>query len=215
MVSCYHKFLTYCIHNGKAERASTRIGLSPIVGFLPESCALKDELTSPLSKSSTRTIRFAALAGAMAAAFVAQPALAETMGVTATVTKNCTLSTTAVAFGSSVNVLSSTATTANGGISVTCNSGTAWAVSADKGGGGTTASITTRKMASGTNLLSYKLFTDAALSVVWGNGTEGSTIAGTGDGAAQARTIYGQIPTGQTTVPAGAYSDTVNVTVTF
>lgn len=164
-----------------------------------------------------RTIRFVALAGAMAAAFVAQPALAETMGVTATVTKNCTLSTTAVEFGSTVNVLSSTATTANGGISVTCNSGTTWKVSADKGGGGTTATITDRKMVNGTNLLTYKLFTDSARTIIWGDNTAGNgvTIDGTGNGSAQASTIYGQIPTGQTTVPAGSYSDTVNVTVTF
>ncbi len=164
---------------------------------------------------SFKPLRLAAVVAAAATIIAAQPAVAETMGVTATVTKNCNLSTNAVAFGSSVNVLSTTAVTANGGISVTCNSGTAWTVSADKGGGGTTATISTRKMVNGTNLLSYKLFTDSTLTTVWGDGTEGSTITGTGDGSAQSRTIYGQIPTGQTTVPAGSYSDTVNVTVTF
>jgi spore coat protein U-like protein len=71
-------------------------------------------------------------------------------------------------------------------------------------------------MANGANLLNYAVYTDSARSTVWGDGGAGATatIDGTGSGTAQSTTIYGRIPAGQT-VPAGSYSDTVNVTVTY
>jgi len=40
------------------------------------------------------------------------------------------------------------------------------------------------------------------------------SVHGTGTGAAVTTTVYGQVPSGQY-VAVGAYSDTVNVTVTY
>ena len=166
-----------------------------------------------------RTFRTVAFAGVAALAVAAQPAHAatttSTLSVDATVTSNCSVSTTAVSFGN-VNVLSGSNVDATGGISVTCTSGTAWAASADAGGG-TGATISDRKMTSGSNLLSYDLYTDSARTTIWGDGTtgNGSTITGTGSGSAQASTIYARVPSGQTSVPAGSYSDSVTVTVTY
>lgn len=167
----------------------------------------------------TCTLPTAVFAGVAALAVAAQPALAatttSTLSVDATVTSNCSVSTTAVSFGS-VNVLSGTNVDATGGISVTCTSGTAWAASANEGGG-TGATINDRKMTSGSNLLSYDLYTDSARTTIWGDGTtgNGSTITGTGSGSAQASTIYARVPSGQSSVPAGSYSDSVTVTVTY
>jgi spore coat protein U-like protein len=136
------------------------------------------------------------------------------VGVSATIAANCTVSTTAVAFGS-VNTLSGSAVDATGGISVACTSGTVWAASAGAGSG-TGATFASRKMTSGSDLLNYSLFTDSGRSSVWGDGTGGtSTVGNTGTGSAQPVTIYARIAAGQTSAPTGSYSDTVSVTVAY
>ena len=134
--------------------------------------------------------------------------------VNATVTANCTVSTSAVNFGS-VNTLSGSPVDATGGVTVTCTNGTGWTASSDVGSGGG-ATFASRKMASGGNLLNYTLYTDAARTNVWGDGTGSTaTVTGTGSGVAQNFTIYGRVPAGQTSAPAGSYSDTVAVTITY
>jgi spore coat protein U-like protein len=71
-------------------------------------------------------------------------------------------------------------------------------------------------MTAGGNTLDYNLFTDSDYANVWGDGSgTTSTITGTGSGSAQALTIYGRVPGGQSTVPAGSYTDLVSVTVTY
>ncbi|MBA3511577.1 spore coat U domain-containing protein [Sphingomonas sp.] len=169
--------------------------------------------------STTRTLRMLALTGAAVAAIAAQPALAAdatgSLSATATVTSNCAVTTTAVAFGN-VNVTLNANVDGTGGISVTCTNGTAWTAKANAGSG-SLATISSRKMTSGLNLLDYTLYTDSGRLTIWGDGTtgNGSTITGTGSGNAQATTIYGRIPSGQTTKPVGSYADTVTVTVSY
>lgn len=166
-----------------------------------------------------RNAIIATLAGAGAAVSLGAPTAAvagtqsSTLGVTATVTANCTVSTTAVAFGS-VNTLSGN-TDATGSVSVTCTNGSAWSAAANAGSG-TGATLASRRMSAGANTLSYTLHTDAARSSVWGDGSAGTaTVSNTGTGAAQTFTVYGRVPSGQTSVPAGSYSDTVSVTITY
>ncbi len=172
-----------------------------------------------MSNSVTRTLRLFALGGVAAAALAATPATAATttssLSVNATVTANCSVSTTAVSFGN-VNVLSGSNADATGGLSVTCTSGTAWTATADAGAG-TGASLATRKMTSGSNLLNYALYTESTRTTLWGDGgiVVAGTFTGTGNGSAQASTIYARVPSGQTSVPAGSYADTVTVTVTY
>lgn len=171
------------------------------------------------NNSSFRAVRLVALAGVALTVVVIKPAHAaettSTLDVSATVTANCVVSTTALAFGN-VDVTSGSNVDGTGGISVTCTSGTGWAASANAGSG-TGASLATRKMANGANLLNYALYTDSARTTVWGDGVGGTTgtISGTGSGSAQASTIYGRVPSGQTSLPAGSYADTVTVTVTY
>ena len=88
--------------------------------------------------------------------------------------------------------------------------------------GGTTAgsTIAQRLLAQGANTLQYNLFTTAALTQVFGDGSGTSkTVAGTGAGVATAATVtvFGQLPdnaTNQASV-AGNYTDTITVTVTY
>jgi spore coat protein U-like protein len=165
-------------------------------------------------------VRCGAAAAALTAALAAAPAFAAAdananLGVEATVTANCTVSTLPVAFGN-VDVTSGQAVQGTGSISVTCTNGSAWIAKADAGTG-SGADLTSRKMASGANLLNYSLFADSARTQLWGDGVEGATttIDDTGTGTAQTKTIYGLIPAGQTGVQAGDYADTVQVTVTY
>ena len=152
------------------------------------------------------------------AAAMSAPAHAGTassnLGVSATVSANCTVSTTAVAFGS-VDTLAGTNIDADGGISVTCTNGTSWSASAGNGTG-TGATVSSRKMKSGSNLLSYTLYTNESRTSIWGDGSSGSVqISNSGTGGAQSVAIYGRIFAGQTGVPAGSYADTVAVTITY
>lgn len=150
----------------------------------------------------------------------AQPAFAagstsDTLDVSATVTSNCTVSAGTVAFGN-VDVTTGAAVDGTGTIAVTCTSGTAWSAAADAGSG-TGATLDTRKMVNGANLLNYALYTDEARSNVWGDAADANTvkISGTGNGTAQSSTIYGRVLANQNSLPAGAYADTVTVTVTY
>lgn len=160
--------------------------------------------------STTRTFRILALSGAAFAAIAAQPALAADtaeLAVSADVSSVCNVTTSPVAFGS-IDVTTAGNSDATGGFSVVCTSGTAWTAAADAGNG-TGASTAARKMMSGANLLNYALYTDAGRTANFVSAT------GTGSGSAQANTIYGRVPGGQATAPAGSYADSVTVGLTY
>ena len=152
-------------------------------------------------------------------ALVAQPATAQTsaatgsMAATADITPDCQVNSTGITFGGT-NVIDGAAHTMTGAVNVKCTFDTAWTASANAGLG-TDATITTRKMQSGTDSLNYSLFTDTAGTTLWGDGTTGSTIGGTGTGQFVATNITGVIPANQTTLRAGSYADTVTVTVNY
>lgn len=155
-----------------------------------------------------------ASAAVLAPAAASAATTSSTLSVDATVTANCTVSTSALAFGA-VDPLSGANIDGTGGITVTCTSGTAWTASAGIGSG-TGASFTSRRMSDGSNLLNYNLYTTAGRTTVWGDGSGSTgTLGGTGSGSAQSATVYGRIGSGQTSVPPGNYADTVSVTVTY
>ena len=176
----------------------------------PDNVNRRDNLIS----TSIRTLGPVALLATM---IVAGPAIAATatdsIDVSATVTSNCIVAANPIAFGD-VDVTSGSNVDGSGTISVTCTSGTAWAATADAGVG-VGATLGARKMTSGANLLDYSLYTDSAGGTLWGDGTTGSAISDTGSGSAQSKTFYGRVPSGQASLPSGAYADTVTVTVTY
>ena len=160
--------------------------------------------------STTRALRVIAITGATIAAIAAQPALAADtaeLGVSAEVSEVCNVTTSPVAFGI-IDVTTAGNTDATGGFSVVCTSGTAWTAAASAGDG-TGASTAARKMMSGADLLNYSLFTNPERS------TNFVSATGTGSGVAQASTIYGRVPGGQSSVPVGSYADSVTISLTY
>ncbi len=79
--------------------------------------------------------------------------------------------------------------------------------------------ISPRVLSSGANQLQYNLYADSARSVVWGGRTTPATPAiqvdvslgllGTGSATV---TVYGRVPSGQTTAPAGTYTQSFSST---
>ncbi|WGY69552.1 spore coat U domain-containing protein [Burkholderia cepacia] len=131
---------------------------------------------------------------------------------TANVVNNCNISATNVSFGTA-SVLSG-ALTATGSITAQCTNGDAWKIALNGGG---TGSVTARQMqrSGGGGTINYGLYTDAARSIAWGDGTSGSsTVTGVGTGTSQVVTVYGAVPA-QTTPAPGNYSDTITATISF
>jgi spore coat protein U-like protein len=131
---------------------------------------------------------------------------------------SCTVTATAVSFGT-YDPLSSAADDSTGTVRVRCTLVVALAgsftVSLSTGGSGNYAA---RNLHNGASNLLYNLYTNTTRAQVWGNGTGGSvSVSQTFSGLLaidRSLTIYGRIPAGQN-VPAGTYSDTILVTVTY
>ena len=143
----------------------------------------------------------------------AQAATASTtFSVTATVAATCTISATNLAFGTYTGAVANS----NSTITVTCTNTTPYNVGLNAGTA-PSATVSTRAMTGPSSAtLSYGLFQDATYATNWGDtiGTGGDTESGTGNGSAQALTVYGQIPAGQYPAP-GTYTDTITATVTY
>jgi len=158
----------------------------------------------------------ACLAGALSLAGpgIALAATATTnFTVSANVLAACEVEATDLDFGD-YTASSATPTTATATIGVTCTDGEDYAIALDPGEGDS-ATVTTRSMTFGTDSLDYSLYTAGDFATVWGDGTgTTATVSDTGDGTQQDKTVHGRIPINQY-VPAGAYIDTILVTVTF
>jgi spore coat protein U-like protein len=156
---------------------------------------------------------FGGLVFGMAAPALAQTATAS-LSVTATVAKNCSITTTAVAFGSYDPVVANAATPLDGtgSVVVTCTKGAGTRIDL---GLGSNASGSVRRMLGGTDLLTYELYTDSGRSTVWGSGAgAGQTIAAAPNKNPRTFTVYGRVPAGQD-VGAASYADTVVATINF
>jgi spore coat protein U-like protein len=132
--------------------------------------------------------------------------------VSATVINNCNIGATNLSFGTA-GVLGA-GINALGSLSVTCTNGDAWRISLNGGGSGNVAARNMQRQGGGGSV-SYQLYTDAARSVPWGDGSAGTTrVTGTGSGTSQAATVYGRVPPQATPLP-GNYSDTITATIEF
>jgi spore coat protein U-like protein len=135
-----------------------------------------------------------------------------TIAVSATVLSSCGVTALPLAFGT-YSPTQSTNTTAQTTVVVTCTNGTPYNVGLNAGGG-TGATVASRKLTSGSNLLTYSLYSDTGYSTVWGNTIGTNTVTGTGTGLSQTINVYGSI-TALQTVPAGSYTDSVTVSLTY
>lgn len=131
--------------------------------------------------------------------------------VSANVAKKCTVSASPLDFGS-IGLLTS-AVPATTTLGVQCSRTTPYNVGLGAGQN-SSGNINARRMVQGANSVGYQLYRDAARTLVWGNTVGTNTVGGTGSGNTQSLTVYGIVPM-QATPPAGTYSDTVVVTVTY
>lgn len=138
--------------------------------------------------------------------------------VSSTVQSGCTVTTTPLSFGA-YDSTDPSPLDATAQIVVACTQGTGFTVALDKGQS-PEASFAAREMTGGTSgdVMTYAIFTDAARSLVWGDGIAAGTQtmggSGTGLGTGISITAYGRVPALQN-IAADSYSDTVQVTVTF
>ncbi len=103
-------------------------------------------------------------------------------------------------------------------ITVQCSKGQAYSVSLGQGLNNTDPGKDGfNRLKSGTNFIQYGLYRDAAHLLYWNDGTiKGDRrLTATGDGADQKHTIYGVLYKAATTPPAGDYTDTVAIEVTY
>jgi spore coat protein U-like protein len=172
-----------------------------------------------LAKVNGRVIRMAlasALAFGTSAVGVnsyAAGSASTSLAVTATVSANCTISTSAVAFGAYDPIVTNASTPrdADGAVTVTCTKDAATTVTLGDGGN---VSGGVRRMTDGTQFLSYTLYSNSGRTVAWGNTPGTNDVAHTGTGTATTLSVYGRIA-GAQNVRAGSYSDSVVATVNF
>ena len=163
----------------------------------------------------TRTTRTCLLAALLAWPFTAHAA-------------TCNVSAVGVSFGS-YDAFSPLTTDATGDVIVDCGPSTTTEAlvgfSVDYVaalGPGSAGTFQPRRMQSGGSVLDYNLYLDSARSVIWGDGSGGTDTASGSLGAllplgqtvGRTHTVYGRIFP-QQNIPAGAYTDTRTVTLTF
>ena len=155
---------------------------------------------------------------------LAAPALAGSatanLSVGASVASNCIITTTAAAFAAYDPIVSNQTTaldSSNGKVTIACAKGIMATIGLGAGLNAASATGTSRALidGTGTHFLNYELYNESSHTTVWTD-TSGGFLA---PAAAPSRaprdvTVYGRVPAGQN-VPAGAYTDTILVTVNF
>ncbi|MBJ9682009.1 spore coat U domain-containing protein [Burkholderia multivorans] len=158
----------------------------------------------------------AMLGGAAHAATYSNGTATATFTVTLTLQPNCTIAANPLNFGT--NGVLATAINQQTTLNVTCTNTTPYNVGLDAGTV-TGSSVASRLMAgtstgNTTTTVAFQLYQDAGRTTIWGNTQGTNTVAGTGTGAAQALTVYGQVPA-QATPKPDTYQTTVTATVYF
>jgi len=134
---------------------------------------------------------------------------------------DCSVSATSVAFGSyTYDTPSPTDTTGNIEVSCTLEGIISLIIGYDiTFSTGNSGSYSPRTLAFGANNLSYNLYTDAARTSIWGDGSASTSTVSDSyllGLLTEVRNypVYGRLPAAQNK-PAGSYSDTIIVTVTY
>jgi spore coat protein U-like protein len=145
---------------------------------------------------------------------VASAQSSETLLVSASVSRNCVISTSPINFPAYDPVKASNEVTANGSVIIACTKGAAPKIGLTLGGAplGGVRRLTGPTVSGATSYLNYELLQDTDRP--WQD-TEATRFLYTSLGkAAVTKMVIGRIPAGQDPVE-GAYSDTVTATVNF
>ncbi len=135
--------------------------------------------------------------------------------ITASVINDCLISATAMNFGSTGLITADRRTTSQ--LTVQCTNNAAYRIALDGGANGTvSARNMQRSGGTASQRVPYQLYTDAAYSIPWGDGTNGtSMVTGLGTGTAQTVTVYGRVAAQAGGPTPGSYSDQVQATIYF
>jgi len=132
----------------------------------------------------------------------------------------CSASATGVAFGP-YDVFSATPTEATGDISVSCTGlVVSVLISYDiQLSPGSSGAYSARALVSGPHSLAYNLYTDSIRTVIWGDGSSGTSTVSDGYAlglftVTRQYPVYGRIPARQNAF-VGSYNDTLIVTVNY
>jgi spore coat protein U-like protein len=140
----------------------------------------------------------------------------------------CAISSSGLAFGvyqpiTFAGKLTSADKTSTATVSVVCTgivTGGSYTLALGPSMVGSGNRISTRYLAnaSGGNNMAFNIYRELSYSTVWGDGvTAGSLIGGSipaGD-SSQSQSVYGKIPSGQSTLMAGAYSGSLTMTLSY
>jgi spore coat protein U-like protein len=163
-----------------------------------------------MMKSTLPTAALACLALGFAPTSAFAATATTTFAVSATVQATCIVSASAMGFGTYTGVAIPTTST----VSITCTNTTPYNVGLNAGLA-TGATVSARKMTGPAGaLLNYALYSNAGRTTNWGTTIGTDTVTGTGNGSAQAITVYGQLAASQYLAP-GLYSDTITAIVTY
>ena len=140
----------------------------------------------------------------------------------------CAVSTSGLAFGAYQPLAfpgksSSADVTSTATISVNCTgiaAGSGYTISLGPGSYGPGDRISARYLNNITNggaYMNYNVYVDAGYISAWGNGTTGALLSGsiTAGSSSRSHTVYGSVPSGQSALRAGSYSDTLTVILTY
>ena len=159
-----------------------------------------------------RAISVAASAAAVWGGFAFAGTVSGTLPVSASITNNCSFGTiSSLSFGAYDPVVANSTAdlSSTGTFALTCTSGDALTIGLSLGAN---AVSNQRNMKdSGTDKLAYNLYQDSGHSTAW---DETTTESSTGTGSEITYTVYGVVPHGQN-IPAGSYTDSVSIDVTY
>lgn len=129
----------------------------------------------------------------------------------------CNVAATNINFGT-YDVFSNSPSDSTGTVSVDCDEDPSPIVTIRIGPSFNSGGFNPRQMRHTTmpDRLNYNIFTDSSMSVIWGDGTQGTATVTDRvfRNSLWVRTMYGRIPAGQD-VSVGTYSETVSVTITW
>lgn len=177
----------------------------------------------PGAARAVALVAFACALAALAAGEATAQSASTNVSVSTTVTRNCRISTSAVAFGAydPVGANATTPLLGTGRVTVACTRGIAPRITLSNG---QFAAGATRRMASGANRLAYELFQPpnttpgtpcGALTRAWRTSTAQSLTGPAAPSTApRSWNVCGRVPAGQN-VAAGSYADTVIATLIF
>jgi spore coat protein U-like protein len=130
------------------------------------------------------------------------------LGSAAATAATCAFGLVSVVFGN-YDTLTNTSLDGTGSITVTCDTTDSYTVALSSGHG----TLLDRQMQVGSNVLHYNLYSDTLRSLIWGDGTSGTSLV-SGSATSATYSVYGLIPGGQR-IPAGTYADAITVTLSF